>query len=481
MVALPLWTAGLAAQNISLTTDSPPYQNLTNPSNLYIQEQIYKTRWSVLQGGYLSYNPHPTESVSHHINRMFDTKYWRNTGLESEQLNPALRENLLHDHYGSNNSARFFNQAELKWLDFRWHGSRRSYAVSLKTRYASRFEIGRGIFSVDQSGLQDFSSVNRSFHQKSQVLHEISFTTAEPLTYLSGMFSNLSQFVAGITPKLIIAGGYNALQIDEQLAYNDMTDSWSSTLTYDQKSAGHMTQFAAGALRGTPGTGLTRKNLLNPAGYGFGIDAGLSYMITLGDDLSLLNRGVEATRKAVRFSLSLTDIGAMIYTGDTFEAHQEAVVTPLQEAPAVAERTFYGAPAEYIHFLEPLGLLEADGIRMKENESIGVYLPSAAHGGIDFRYNSFSADGSVHYHFQDHAFAASGLTVNSGIEIRPLPLLSLRAGAGFSQNQPGYYIGGARLHTRWFEVNASAVLIRTQGSNSHSFSGAMGGVAFYLN
>ena len=471
----------LSAQNVSLTTGISPYQHLTNPSNLYVQDRLYNVRVSALQSGYLSYTPQPGGSIPAHVNRLFDTKYWRNTGRESEFLTPGGREQIIRDHYGSGNSARFFNQAEMNWLDIRWHGSGRSYALSLKTRYASRFEIGRGIFSMEGAGPANGNRVNRSFHQKSHVLHEISFTTAEPLTYLSGMLPNLSQFVVGISPKLLIAGGYTELQADEQVHFDSLTNTWSSDLSFHQKAAGYMAQFATDAMRGGYVPGLTRKNLLNPAGYGVGIDAGISYMMTLGDDLSLLNRGREATRKALRVNFSLTDIGAMIYSGDTFEATLDPDVTTLHEEPAVAERTFYGAPAEYIYFLEPLGLHEVDRIQIVENESMAVFLPSAAHFGLDFRYNRFSAEGSAHYYFQDHAFSASGFGVNSVLEIRPVSLLSFHAGAGFSQNQPSYYSGGARLHTRWFEVNASAVLIQTAGSNTHTFSGAMGGIAFFLN
>src|SRR5690625_2612347 len=81
--------------------------------------------------------------------------YWRNTGLEQQLLTPEGRETILRDHFGSNSTARFFNQAEMNWIDIRWHGNRRSYALSLKTRYASRFEIGRGLFSLEgaQTGI----------------------------------------------------------------------------------------------------------------------------------------------------------------------------------------------------------------------------------------------------------------------------------------------------------------------------------------
>lgn len=473
--------APVAAQNIPLTADGPHYQNLTNPSNLYVRDRIYKIRISLMQGGYLSSTPQSAGSAGTHISRLFDPKYWRNDGLESELLTPADRSELLSDHIGRHNSARFLNQAELRWLDIRWHGSDRSYAVSLKTRYASRFEIGRGLFSVDPDNNGDFSNINRSFHQNTQVLHELSFTTAESLTYLSGMLPNLSQFVVGISPKVILAGGYNALEIEERFLTDGLRGTRASALSYNQKAAGYMTQFGSGGLSGQPVPGFTRSNLLNPAGYGFGLDAGMSYMITLGDDLSLLNRGFEATRKAVRIHLSLTDIGAVYYSGETLNADLESAATFLTEEPATVERTFYGAPAEYIHFLKPLKHHDLDFTQAEQNESMTVFLPAAAHAGIDFRYDWFSIDGTAHYYFQDQAFSTSGLAVNSGIEIRPAPLLSLHAGAGYSPHQTHHYTGGLRLHTSWFDINTSALLLGTRGSNNLMFSGATGGVSFYLN
>src|SRR5690625_5436419 len=102
-----------------------------------------------------------------------------------------------------------------------------------------------------------------------------------------------------------------------------------------------MAEFANDIAGGRYVPGLTRKNLLNPAGYGFGVDAGISYMVTLGDDLSLLNRGKEATRKALRFNFSLTDIGALFFTGEQFCANLDSTVTILLEEPEVTDLTFY--------------------------------------------------------------------------------------------------------------------------------------------
>src|SRR5690625_5922299 len=92
----------------------------------------------------------------------------------------------------------------MNWIDIRWHDNRRSYALSLKTRYASRFEIGRGLFSLEGSQNGDYSAINRSFYQKSQVFHELSFTTAEPLTYLSVLLFVLSQLVICISTSFLI-------------------------------------------------------------------------------------------------------------------------------------------------------------------------------------------------------------------------------------------------------------------------------------
>lgn len=479
------WLAapGLQAQNISLTRGGNSlYQDLSWPQNLYVQDRLFTARIGILQGGYLSYTPQPAGSVSQHLDRLYDTRYWRNTGLESELLTPAGRETILRDHFGSNSTARFFNQAEMNWIDIRWHGNRRSYALSLKTRYASRFEIGRGLFSLEGAQNGDYSAINRSFYQKSQVFHELSFTTAEPLTYLSGMLSDLSQFVVGITPKFLIAAGYTEVYADEQIHYDQLAHHWSSTFQFNQRASGYMAEFANDIAVGRYVPGLTRRNLLNPAGYGFGVDAGISYIVTLGDDLSLLNRGKEATRKALRFNFSLTDIGALFYTGETFGANLDPTVTILLEEPEVADRTFYGAPAEYNHFLEPLGLHRMeDQVELGVDEPKSVFLPSAAHLGIDFLYNVISLSGSAHYTFQDQAFSTSGFGVNSTIEVRPFSPLSIHAGTGFGQDQPGYYSGGARLMTRWFELNATAVLLRTRGSGSHLFAGAMGGLSIYLN
>src|SRR5690625_7165545 len=105
------------------------------------------------------------------------------------------------------------------------------------------------------------------------------------------MLSALSQFVVGNTPKFLIAAGYTEVYADEQIHYDQLAHHWSSTFQFNQRASGYMAEFANDIAVGRYVPGLTRRNLLNPAGYGFGVDAGISSMVTLVDDRRLVDRG----------------------------------------------------------------------------------------------------------------------------------------------------------------------------------------------
>ena len=298
-----------------------------NPANLYIQEKNYRFQISLLQGGlyYDTLLPYPNnidrfKSYNNHT-QLFDGY------TNVEKLGVDDYEILLNRNYPGNNTTRkFLTQTDFYWFGLKWVRPERSYGLAFRTRYSSRYEIGKGYFSKDPIERNGSLIVDQSFDQKSQILHEISFGYAESFTYLNGLFPQLSEFIIGIAPKFVISG--SSLHSDFTNIYKREEESltWNHTTSYSQKNSGVLTgystrYFNSASLPSDPNHSF--KSLMKPAGYGFGIDIGVTYMLTFGDDLSMLRQQNQPTEKSLRLSFSLTDVGVVIQNKSPIEYKRE--------------------------------------------------------------------------------------------------------------------------------------------------------------
>ena len=444
-----------------------------NPANLFIQEKNYSYQFSFLQTGYYFDSLQNTPGIQSRFNQYTDLLSPYHTDLN---LAVTDREDLVDRSFNENrSSAEFLNQTELNWFGLKWVRPNRSYAVAARTRIGSRYRLGKGLYSAIPLDRNDSFLINQSFTQRYQVLHEISFGYAESFTFLNGLTPQLSEFIVGIAPKIILPGGYLDVQYRNRYQLDNQTGFWENETAFKQRSAGVLTDRAENFFfpqinPENPEYGL--RDLMRPTGIGFGLDAGITYLITFSDDLSVLRQENDLTEKSLRISLSVADIGLVHYTNSPFEYEIDQQTTEESQTGPVSDILFQGAPNEHYSFLADYfnpAIFQSFTVR---EQSIEAFLPTSVQAGALFQYNRLKLMGDISYTITDNAFKPTGFMGFAGVEIRPLSFFPLRAGTRVAQALPGYISFGGGIETDRFDIQAAFQLKSRRGGPTSEILGA---------
>ncbi len=453
-----------------------------NPANLLIQEKNYTFQISLLQYGYYFDSLEPISGIQNRFSRHLDLMAPYSSDLN---LRVTDREELIDRSFFENRSnAYFLNQTEINWFGIKWARPERSFALAARTRIGSSYRLGKGLYSATPLDRSGSFLINQSFNHQYQVLHEISVGYAESFTYLNGLTPSLSEFIVGIAPKLVIPGSFLDVQFRNRYTLNSQSGFWDNEIAYNQHTAGVLTDRAENFFfpqinPENPDYGL--RDLLRPTGIGFGIDAGITYIIKFGDQLSVLRHEDGLAEKSLRISLSVTDVGMVYQTTTPFEFDIEPQTSEQEETGPVTNRLFQGAPNEHFSFLaDYFDPTEFSSFAVRE-QAIEVLLPASVQAGALFQYNRFKLMGDVSYTIVDNAFKPSGFTLFSGFEIRPLSYLPIRAGTRLTPGLPGYVSFGSGLETGRFDILAAFQLkSRAGGPTSEILGASVVGVKLYL-
>ncbi len=447
-----------------------------NPANLFIREKNYDFQFSFLQAGYHFNSLVPIRGNQHRFKRYLDLNAPYNAGLNQKISGASVREDLISRSFNENaNSSEFQTQSEMVWFGLQWVRPHRSYALSARTRMASNYELSRGLFSAKPMERNDSFIFDQSFSQTYQVLHEISFGYAESFTYLNGLLPQLSEFIVGIAPKIVIPGGY--LDVQYQNRYQMDTDGgfWDRETEYRQRSAGVLSDRAENFFFPQTNPDVSAANmrdLMRPGGIGFGIDAGITYLITFGDDLSVLRHEDDPTEKSLRLSISMTDLGVVYQNSNPFDFTIDRQESQTEQTDPVSDILFQGAPNEHYSFLSQfLDVTSFQSFTVSE-QAIEVLLPASVQAGALFQYNRLKLMGDISYTIVESAFKPAGIMGFAGLEIRPFSFFPLRAGTRLAPDLPGYYSFGAGIDTNRFEIQGAFQLKSRRGGPTSEIIGA---------
>lgn len=451
-----------------------------NPANLYIREKPYTIQFSVFQGGVYFDSLLPISNNRTRAKRFLITQKWQNLSLPIRSLSNSDRDNLVHRNFNDNQRlAEFINRGDIYWFGIKWIRPKRSYAISARTRFANRYNIGRGLFSAAPIDINGTSVLEQSFSHQSQVLHEISFGFAESFTFLNGLMPLLSEFAIGIAPKIVLAGSYQNVNYNNRYSLNPEDDSWTVSQDYIQHSTGEFTEhtdaLSARYTNNSPILSTPKfNNLITPTGIGAGLDLGITYVLTFGDDLSVLRKQSEYTEKSLRLSLSVTDIGISFYSNDVrlYEGKRDSLSTSVSQLPLVSEYLYEGSANEHYRFLSQFSDFNALRITEKSEKTLGVLLPTALHAGAMFQNRRFKAMADISYSVVESAFNPSGIVGYLGVELRPLAFLPIRVGTRLAPKLPGYYSFGTGIETNKFDIYASMLLKSRSGGVTQEILGA---------
>lgn len=464
-----------------------PEALFVNPANLRIRESDYGLRLSLLNGGMYYDELYPETYGLDRLNRFFDINQIQSANIDRRLLTPDISDAIIEGNFGDRQQTRtVIHQAELHWFGIKWVRPNRSYAIAARSRVANKFEVGRGLFTTSSFNEGNSISRNQFFSHTTHVLNEISFGFGESFTYLNGQYPGLSEFIIGIAPKIVIPGSYQNVEYDRDFTLEPQGGTWQSERAFRQLSAGVFTETAesffssSSTVSGNLHPPLLG-DILDPQGIGFGLDAGITYLVTLGDDLSVLRDSDNPTEKSLRLSLSITDLGFVIYNEDALSYTSETDNIELQESPPVSGFIYEGIPDEHYRFLTQFSDFNDLNIAEEKVSDLKVSLPTSMQAGAAFQYNRFKAVTDISYSVIKSAFTPPGLAIYTGLELRPHPSLPLRAGTRFAKDMPGFISFGAGIESRMVDLNAS-VMVRNRGAGFENELLAMSafGLTFYF-
>lgn len=456
-----------------------------NPANLYIQEKNYRFQISLLQGGVYYDTALPIPYIQDRLDSFRDHTRFLDAQSSLTELEPGDYETILDRNFSGNNTSReFLTESDFYWFGLKWVGPERSYAISLRTRSATRYELGRGFFSITPVEENNTLIVDRSFSQQSQVLHEFSFGYAESFTFLNGLLPQLSEFIIGIAPKVVLPGASQDAAFNNSYEMNPESTSWIHQYSYTQQTSGVLSRYGDRFFNfgGLPDqANNTFQDLMQPAGIGFGLDIGVTYLMTFGDDLSILRQQSQPTKKSLRIGLSITDLGAVYQYKSPFQYSSESVERLTTQITPLSETTFTGAPNEHYLFLSQFDEFAQLTTSTQNEESYDILLPTSIQAGALFQYQRIKLVGDLSYSLSETPFNHSGLASYIGIELRPLPYLPIRGGTRFAQRMSGYYSFGTGMETKHFDLNMSVLLkSRNAGPTTEILGMSFLGLKFYL-
>jgi hypothetical protein len=446
-----------------------PQALFVNPANLRINEKKYGVSLSLLNGGIYYDELFPETYGLERFSRFFDINQFQTVNIDPRPLTNEITETLIKGNFGDRQQTKtVIHQADLHWFGIKWTRPNRSYAIAARTRLANKFEVGRGLFTT--ASFDDGTTISRNqfFSHTTQVLHEVSFGFGESFTYLNGQYPGLSEFMIGIAPKVIIPGSYQDVEYDRGYTLDPLGGNWRSTRSFRQISAGTFKE-TAGSIFSSPLSAFENlsapllSDLLRPQGFGFGLDAGITYLITFGDDLSILRNSKTPTEKSLRLSLSITDLGFVMFNNDALRYNSDTDNIALNQAPAVSGVIYEGIPNENYYFLAQYNDFTDINVTEEIESGFKVSLPTSMQAGAAFQYNRFKAVADISYSIMKSAFTPPGLAIYTGLELRPVSFLPLRAGTKFAKDMPGYISAGAGLETAIADLNAS-VMVRNRGA-----------------
>lgn len=432
-----------------------------NPANLFIQEKNYKLQITLLQGGYYFDSLLPVNGNHDRFNRYRDVIHHYDPARGIITLDDESRNQLLERSFNDTRiKGEFSILTDFTWLGLKWVRPERSYALAMRTRMASRYEIGRGNFTSIPNELNGNILLDQSLRQRYEVFHELSFGFAESFTYLNGLAPKLSEFIIGAAPKIVVAGSHIDALYTNRYEFNNENGFWNQDLGFQQTSSGAVSDYAEEVFihAGTPSESpvYSLSDLLQPSGIGAGLDIGITYLITFDDDLSMLRHQNEPTEKSLRISFSVTDLGAIYHFKSPLTIESESVDIDTNRISQPTPYLYQGAPNEHISFLSRLEDFQILNQSItSQSKSFETLLPLTVNTGGLLHYKRLKVMGDLSYSIIQSAFRPSGFSSYLGIEVRPLQYLPIRAGTRLAPHLQGFYSLGTGVETGWFDLNAS--------------------------
>ena len=418
--------------------------NFYNPANLLIPSYKHSTE---IEFG----------SVSMQLNRRpanrsfvplqgYANQFLPNSTGSSLNIN-GNRQKLLEHWYGSDET-NYSRYATFTATPFgiSWQHGPFAYSVGIRSRAINNFDLTKGWFSGGSQSITQKNTLDRNLTQTIATYNEISVGFAQAVTLVNGWSPNLNRLYVGVAPKFIIPGMF--MQTDYRSSYHrDNAGNLIQTRSLSTMSAG-----AISSVWSDNGS-LNNSDLFKSSGWGLGLDMGVTYVKSLGNDVALLGGNKRTSlRKSIRISLSITDIGFVRYTNNAMSLDQLRGTRTTHTLPDGPSNEFTGSPVQILSYLKADGVTP-DYLQSNKFQDIRISLPTAFHFGATYQDNWWALTGDLTYGLNRDTFNFGGWIADAGAEIRPLHFLPVRAGL---QWYPGHHLilaSGLGIDTQHFSID----------------------------
>lgn len=471
----------LTPRNVALggggSTYITDYQaNFYNPANLRIKESSTDFDVGVMVVGVYFNGVQNFTDITQQRNNL--QNYFYAFEPDAYGISPLERDQILTDNYVRNrNLSRHQTRADITVFGIKWRRGDKAYAIALRDRISSSFEVGKGWYSNAPQLIDEVNSVDRTLNHRYQSLYELSFGYAENFRLFTDMTPRLDEFSFGIAPKIVASGPVQLASWRN--VYQEQDDgSVQRIQEFQYRAAGSFANATQAYLQGTDVntalTGNLSNNLFDPVGVGAAVDLGFTYLITLGNDLSTIEEGNESTRKSLRLSFSITDLGLIHSFADRIELTgfaDTSVVAGLPDGNSVVNNAFVGAPGQFLAFTDAFAVNNPFMAASQASGSSMFIMPTAMHAGAMLEINKIKLMGDLSIGLTNTAFNSTKVVASAGIELRPLDFLPLRAGTQLATELPSFFSFGAAIETRLVDISLATQFVARTFDQNPTLSG----------
>lgn len=483
----------LGAQNTALGSGGTAYLSgyeatFWNPANLVLTNRPGTVHFGIGQAGIL-YEPVLSSSAAGDQFFNFTDSFYPYKP-SAAQISLEQRNTILENNYPRNSLvSQHQTRAEIILGGVTWQRGNTAYSIAARARFGSRIEVGRGWYSEsfvpsEDQGVRDFT-----LDQQISQLYELSFGFGQQFTFINGLFSRLNKLYVGIAPKVVISGPRFDATFNGR--YIRSEDGNSEPFVYDffYQSTGQYSQMTNDYLINSDPRGAIKRRLdkdidFRTTGYGLGFDMGFTYLIPLGNDLSLNDKEDELSpeTKSVRIAFSINDIGAIRYNKNNLELSSSRDTLQINSQPA-KESMFIGAGGQYLTYLNsasdlPNPILYSD---VESTQGFSALLPTSLNAGVLLDLSRFKVMGDLTLGLSNSAFTSTKLMVHAGLEARPLKFLPVRVGTRIASGLPTHLGMGTGIETRYWDLNIGGqLLLRSRTFTSEFVGSAFAGIQIHL-
>ncbi|MEX0846115.1 MAG: DUF5723 family protein [Balneolaceae bacterium] len=434
--------------------------NFFNPANLMIQDREGTFSFGIGAGSFKLDAVQNYTSLTGQLDNAIN--YISVFEAGDANISSFARTQLLENNYPGNSSlSDHRTRYDATLLGMKWMRDNHTLSFAIRSRTSSNYRVGKGWYSSTFEENSDEELIlDRSIVHRHQRLHEISFGYAESFQFLTGLTPRLDNFIIGIAPKLVLGGGYlNAewkntyLQLSPGVANRIESFSYDATGEFGASTIAYMN----GIRSETANTQSFTNDIFTIDGVGAGLDIGVTYLLTLGSDLSAVRPDQQPTQRSLRLSFSMTDIGLISYNNSEISMSLPSDTTTTSNIPNnLSNEAFIGAKGQYIDFIEKYGEDNPFQKVSSDLSSFSTLLPMALHGGALLEINRIKIMGDISIGLTNNAFNSTKLISSVGMEIRPLQFMPLRGGIQFKAQRPDVLSVGTAIETKHWDFSVAA-------------------------